>query len=299
MFAVYVDKVNFLRVFRIPATSDKIMAAIMLDYFPLGIALKAILAPFFFHHKAMHLRHAAEISACETSFSLGGANATAEAAAREVARAECEADFVSHGGGSHATLVSRHLSPLSVLSEEAWEEPTVLVSLVTMGLVLVLLVLFVARERRLRWKVVQQQRTRLLTLPSSQRVKNFRSGRVSRAMGDAAATAATAATSAASSAARKASNTAVNATTAATAATSAASSAARKAVTTVEVRLDANAANADPSAEDEEKQVDSDLVCFRDLGISQLKCMCAPTHTHIPTHTYSHTPNHTHLTTHT
>ena len=138
LLSFYVDKFNFLRIFHIPATSDKIIAAIMLDYFPLGIALKAILAPFFFHHKAMHLLHAAELSTCAATFSLGGANeggypanATAEAAARNAARAECEADFVSHGGGSRREPTPRGLSPLSVLSEETLFEPTVLISLVS------------------------------------------------------------------------------------------------------------------------------------------------------------------------
>ena len=158
LLSFYVDKFNFLRIFHIPATSDKIIAAIMLDYFPLGIALKAILAPFFFHHKAMHLLHAAELSTCAATFSLGGANATAEAAARNAARAECEADFVSHGGGSRREPTPRGLSPLSVLSEEAVAEQTVLISLVTAAVVLGVLLLFVVNERRLRKVRIQQRR---------------------------------------------------------------------------------------------------------------------------------------------
>ena len=165
LLSFYVDKFNFLRIFHIPATSDKIIAAIMLDYFPLGIALKAILAPFFFHHKAMHLLHAAELSTCAATFSLGGANeggypanATAEAAARDAARAECEADFVSHGGGSRRQPTPRGLSPLSVLSEEAVAEQAVVISLVTAAVVLLVLLLFVVNERRLRRVRIQQRR---------------------------------------------------------------------------------------------------------------------------------------------
>merc|ERR1719272_2284460 len=128
----------------------------------------------------MHLLHAAELSACAATFSLGGANATAEAAAR----AECEADFVSHGGGSRREPTPRGLSPLSVLSEETLFEPTVLISLVTAAVVLGVLLLFVVNERRLRRKFAEKQRQHMIRLPSSARFTRL-SSRLSKGLEDA------------------------------------------------------------------------------------------------------------------
>ena len=176
----FIDKHNILRVFHLPATSDRLLEHVMVDYIPLGIAFKVVMSFFFFRHATMHELHQTELDACAdaavsnaTAFataldddaadgSSSGSNATA---LFELARSLCEADYMDAAHGDDVT--PRGMSPLSALARDAMGNASVRLSLVTAAVALPALLCYVLREHSLRLRTRQDAHRRMATLPDS------------------------------------------------------------------------------------------------------------------------------------